>query len=150
MPNKDEATDRLRARILGSWRMISWTRKLVGSEGEADALGADPFGYLNYSPDGRVMVFVLRADLPRPSTHSPSMAEKAALFDSMFAYVGTYEVQADRVLHTLDGSWNEWWTGTVQTRLLSFESGHLVYRTPETVDPMDGKLCTYKVTFERA
>ena len=68
----------------------------------------------------------------------------------MFAYVGTYVVENDRVIHTLEGSWNELWTGTQQTRLLSFESGRLIYTTPETVDPMDGKICTYKVTFEQA
>ena len=68
----------------------------------------------------------------------------------MFAYVGTYAVESDRVVHTLDGSWNELWTGTQQTRFLNFDSGNLIYTTPETIDPMDGKLCTYKVTFERA
>jgi hypothetical protein len=130
--------------------MLSWTRRLVQSGEESDALGPDPFGYLNYSPDGRVMVFVLRSGRSRPVANPPSDAEKLALFDSMFAYVGSYEVQADRVIHTLDGSWNELWTGTKQNRLLTFEVEHLVYGTPETVDPMDGKLCTYKVTFERA
>ena len=75
---------------------------------------------------------------------------KVALFDTMLAYVGTYVVEADRVVHTLDGSWNELWTGTRQTRFLSFEDGNLIYSTPETVDPMNGKLCTYKVSFERA
>jgi hypothetical protein len=30
----------------------------------------------------------------------PSPEEKIALFDSLFAYVGTYEVRGDRVIHT--------------------------------------------------
>lgn len=140
----------LSERILGTWRMLAWTRTLVPSGEESDSLGPNPFGYINYATEGRVMVFVLRSARQKPSTHLPSAAEKIALFDSMFAYVGKYEVEADRVIHTLDGSWNELWTGTRQTRLLSFEDGHLVYGTPETVDPMDGKLCTYKVAFERA
>jgi hypothetical protein len=130
--------------------MLAWTRRLAASGEESDALGPNPFGYINYAPDGRVMVFVLRSGRRRPSANPPSDAEKVALFDTMFAYVGTFEVQSDRVIHTLDGSWNELWTGTRQTRLVSFEDGRLVYTTPETVDPMDGKLCTYKVTFERA
>jgi hypothetical protein len=117
---------------------------------ESDALGPNPFGYINYAPDGHVMVFVLRNDRPRPSANPPSENEKSALFDTMFAYVGTYVVEADRVVHTLTGSWNELSTGTRQTRFLSFEGDHLVYTTPETIDPMDAKLCTYKVTFERA
>lgn len=145
-----QSTDKLRERIQGTWRIVAWTRKLTESGEEADALGPDPFGYLNYAPDGRVMVFVLRSGRRRPSANPPTEKEKIALFDSMFAYVGTYFVEADSVIHTLDGSWNELWTGTRQTRFLSFEGSNLVYTTPETIDPMDGKVCTYKVTFERA
>jgi hypothetical protein len=32
---------------------------------------------------------------------------------------------------------------------MALEGTRLVYSTPETVDPMDGKLCTYEVTFSR-
>jgi len=130
--------------------MVAWKRRLVASGEESDALGPNPFGYINYAPDGRLMVFVLRSGRPRPASTPPTKEEKVALFDSMFAYVGTYVVEHDRVIHTLDGSWNELWTGTRQVRMLSFENGNLIYTTAETVDPMDGKLCTYKVTFERA
>ena len=150
MPFKAHSAVTLSERILGTWRMLAWTRTLVPSGEESDALGPDPFGYINYAPAGRVMVFVLRSGRQSPSTNLPSAAEKVALFDSMFAYVGEYKVEADRVIHILDGSWNELWTGTRQTRFLSFEDGYLIYTTPETVDPMDGRLCTYKVTFERA
>jgi hypothetical protein len=136
--------------IIGTWRMLSWKRILVESGAESDALGRDPFGYINYSPDGRLMVFVLKSGRPKPKTSPPTAEERLALFDSLFAYVGTYTVENDRVIHKLDGSWNEVWTGTTQTRMLSFQGGHLIYTTPETVDPMDGKLCTYRVEFERA
>jgi hypothetical protein len=139
-----------RRRLLGTWRMLSWKRMLIPSGEESDALGPDPFGYINYAPDGRLMVFVLKSGRPRPQSCPPSAQEKIALFDSLFAYVGSYEVQAEGVIHTLDGSWNELWTGTRQTRLLSFDGDRLIYTTPETIDPVDGKLCTYRVEFERA
>jgi hypothetical protein len=150
MSNDTHAVPELGSRLLGTWRMLSWKRVLVPSGDESDALGPSPFGYISYAPDGRLMVFVLKSGRPRPQSNPPSPAEKIALFDSLFAYVGSYEVQGDRVIHTLDGSWNELWTGTKQTRLLSFDGQHLIYTTPETVDPMDGKLCTYRVEFERA
>lgn len=140
----------LRERIVGTWHMLSWTRRLVPSGEESDALGPSPFGYLNYAPDGRLMVFVLKSGRPKPQSAPLSNEDKVALFDSLFAYTGTYEVLDDRVIHTLDGSWNELWTGTTQTRLLSFEGERLVYTTPETVDPMDGRRCVYRVEFERA
>ncbi|MDF2463894.1 MAG: hypothetical protein K0Q43_2129, partial [Ramlibacter sp.] len=31
-----------------------------------------------------------------------------------------------------------------------FDNERLIYTTAETVDPMDGQRCTYRVTFERA
>jgi hypothetical protein len=122
----------------------------VNSGSESEPLGPRPFGYINYAPDGRMMVFVTRSGRPIPRPNPPSPEEKSVLFDSLFAYVGSYEVHPDRVIHTLDGSWNELWTGTSQTRLLSFEGDHLIYTTPETIDPMDGQLCIYRVEFERA
>jgi Lipocalin-like domain len=140
----------LHQRIIGTWRMLSWIRSLVPSGEQSNALGPDPFGYINYAPDGRVMVFVVKSGRPRPKGSTPTAEEKVALFDTLFAYVGSYTVEADRVIHRLDGSWNELWTGTTQTRLLSFEDGKLIYSTPETVDPMDGRLCTFRVEFERA
>lgn len=137
-------------RILGTWRMESWTRRRSDTGEVTEALGPAPFGYMNYSADGRMMVFVLKSARSRPISTLPNNEEKIALFDSMFAYVGTYAVEADRVVHTIDGSWNELWTGTRQVRFIAFRDGRLVYTTPETIDPMDGALCTYEVTFSRS
>ena len=147
MPSQTSAFS---ANIIGTWRMLSWRRLVVGTNEQTDALGPNPFGYINYAPDGRLMVFVLKGERPKPKSNPPTVEEKLALFDTLFAYVGTYTVEQDRVIHKLDGSWNELWTGTTQTRLLSFVDGKLIYTTPETADPMDGKLCTYRVEFERA
>ncbi|PHQ55783.1 MAG: hypothetical protein COA29_04755 [Porticoccus sp.] len=150
MSNDTRLSSDLPTRLLGTWRMLSWKRVLVSSGEESDVLGPNPFGYISYAPDGRLMVFVLKSGRPKPKSSPPSPEEKIALFDSLFTYVGSYEVLADRVIHTLDGSWNELWTGTKQTRLLSFSGENLIYTTPETIDPVDGRLCTYRVEFERA
>lgn len=145
-----EPSTALQQKLVGTWRMLSWKRRVVASGDESDALGPSPFGYINYAPDGRLMVFVLKSGRPRPRGQTPTAEEKIALFETLFAYVGSYAVEEGRVIHKVDGSWNELWTGTTQTRLLSFEDGRLVYLTPETVDPMDGQLCVYRVVFERA
>ena len=145
-----DSPSHLRQKLVGTWRMLSWRRRLVATGEESDALGPNPFGYINYAQDGRLMVFVLKSGRPRPRGRIPTAEEKIALFDSLFAYVGSYTVEQDHVVHALDGSWNELWTGTTQTRFVSFDDGRLVYRTSETVDPMDGQLCVYRVEFERA
>ncbi|MCM2253820.1 MAG: lipocalin-like domain-containing protein [Ramlibacter sp.] len=149
MSSNDDRAASLRDKLLGSWRMISWTRKLSATGEESDALGPHPIGYISYAHDGRVMVLVLKRDRPRPASGIPSEKEKIGLYDTMFAYCGTYDVEEGQVIHTIDASWNENWTGTRQIRLLSFEAGRLVYTTHDTTDPMDGKQCTYRVMFER-
>jgi len=37
-------------------------------------------GYVNYAPDGRVMVFVVKGGRSRPASNPPTDAEKVALF----------------------------------------------------------------------
>lgn len=135
--------------LLGTWKMKSWTRKLVGSDAESDAFGPNPIGFINYAADGRMMVLVVRSDRQVPASPQLTPLEKIALFDSMFAYCGTFTMDAGKVVQSLDASWNHLWTGTKQTRLLDLDKESLKYTTSETVDPMDGKRCTYAVTFER-
>ena len=138
-----------REALLGTWRMLSCTRTLVDSGEESDAFGPNPIGYVNYAPDGRVMVLVLKSGRAAPAASVLTAPEKVALFDSMFAYCGTYVVDEEKVVHSLDASWNEQWTGTRQTRFLNFEDGLLIYTTSEMTDPMDGQQCTYTVVFEK-
>jgi hypothetical protein len=145
----DQQGNALRTQILGTWRMQAWTRRVVETGEVTNALGPHPYGYIHYAEDGRMMVFVLKSGRPRPASSPPTNEEKIALFDSMLAYAGTYIVESDRVIHTLDGSWNELWTGTQQIRYMTLQGGQLIYRTPETADPMDGRLSTYEVTFSR-
>src|SRR5208337_3361603 len=110
-----EATPLTREFLLGSWRMISWTYTVVETGEKRDALGPNPRGFIVYTPE-RVMVLVLKNDRRRPSGLLPTDDEKLALYDSMFAYSGAYTVKPDRVVHHLDMSWNETWSGTEQVR----------------------------------
>lgn len=74
-----QSTEALRERILGTWRMLAWKRRVVESGEASDAIGPDPIGYINYAPDSRVMVFVLRRGRPRPASDLPTEKEKVAL-----------------------------------------------------------------------
>ena len=78
--------------VLGSWRMISWTYRVVATGEKRDALGQDPRGFIVYTPE-RVMILVLNNHRKRPLRLPPADDEKIALFDTMFAYSGTYTVE---------------------------------------------------------
>ncbi|MGC1579140.1 MAG: lipocalin-like domain-containing protein [Beijerinckiaceae bacterium] len=135
--------------LLGAWRMTSWTYEIVETGEKRDALGADPRGWIVYSPE-RVMVLVLKSDRKKPAELIPTPDEKLALYDTMFAYSGTYTVKSDRVIHHLDMSWNEAWTGTEQVRFCKIEGNILTYMSAPAKNPLDGNEVVHTVKFERA
>ena len=142
--------DEPRERLLGTWKMVSWTTEDLISGEKSPGLGDNPEGYITYSPEGRVMVLVLRSDRAKPAGLVPTNAEKIALYDSMFAYSGTFSVDDERVLHYIDMSWNEVWTGTTQIRFLRLQGDQLTYISAPSRSPMNDRDCVHTVTFRRA
>ena len=142
--------DALAECILGNWKMMSWQVEDLASGEIRDALGPDPHGYITYTPDGRVIVLILKASRPKPAALVPTYEEKLALYESMFAYAGTYTVDAEKVVHYIDMSWNQSWTGTSQIRFLRLEGDRLTYLGAPARNPMNGRDCVHKVVFERS
>ena len=92
------------------------TRDVATGE-RKDALDRHPRGIVVYTPE-RVTFLIVKDDRIRPERLPPPDEEKIALFDSMFAYSGSYTVESDRVIHHVDISWNEAWSGTDQVAVL--------------------------------
>ena len=44
--------------LLGTWKMLSWTRMTVATGEVKDALGPDPIGYIAFHADGRMKAYV--------------------------------------------------------------------------------------------
>ena len=86
---------------------MSAVREDVSSGAKTDLLGANPVGYINYAPDGRMMVINVGGERPKPAAASATSAEAAALFRSMTSYAGTYTIDGDEITHHVDVSWNE-------------------------------------------
>jgi hypothetical protein len=136
-------------RLLGTWRMLAWTRELLATGERSDAFGADPVGYITYGADGRVMVLVVKSDRQPPRALVATPEEKLALYDSLFGYAGTYSFDGKKVVHHIDVSWNQAWTGTDQIRFCTLDGTRLTYVGAPARDPGDGQECVYTVTFEK-
>ena len=78
--------------ILGSWRMKSWVTTDVATGERRDALGQSVRGFALYTPE-RVMFLILKNNRKPPERLPPSDEEKIALYDTMFAYSGSYTVE---------------------------------------------------------
>ena len=138
----------LRNTLLGSWTLISWTYVILETGEKRDALGPNPTGSLVYTPE-RVTVFVLKTDRKKPMSLIPTAEEKIALYDTLFAYAGTYTVHPDRIIHHLDMSWNEFSTGSEQVRFYKLQGNRLTLTSPPAKKPFDGKEAVHEVLWER-
>lgn len=134
--------------LIGSWRMMAWTRTSVATGETTDALGPSPIGYIAYHPDGRMMAAVFRRDRPAPNAAGWSAAEKAALFDDMLAYVASYTLEEDRVVHHVDGAWNPNWGGDL-SRPFTLEGDRLVISGAPGRDPATGEEVVYRMVFRK-
>jgi hypothetical protein len=79
---------------------------------------------------------------------TPSDNERMALYDTMFAYAGTYSLEAGKVIHHVDVSWNEVWTGTDQARLFELNGNTLTLMT-DVIDPASATEARYVVVWEK-
>jgi hypothetical protein len=136
-------------RLIGTWRLLSAVREERPSGVKTDLFGADPVGFLNYSPDGRMLTLLVRRDRKRPAGYPISSEEAAGLFRSLMSYAGTWEVKGDEVFHHVDASANELWTGNTQQRFLRLDGDRLSLSTPVSPDPIDGKISIRSMLWER-
>jgi hypothetical protein len=134
--------------LLGTWRMLSWTRTSVATGEVKDALGPNPIGYIAYHADGRMMAFVQRRDRPVPKGQL-TREEKADLFDSMLAYTASYRTEGDTVVHTVDGSWNPAWGKTPLIRPFKLDGDRLVISGAPGWDPVTGEEVVYRMEFRK-
>jgi len=62
----------------------------------------------------------------------------------MGAYSGRYTVEGDKVVHRVDVSWNEAWTGTDQVRFVKVEGDRLTITTAPGKNPITGAQTTWR------
>lgn len=125
--------------LLGTWRLVSYSREIVGTGERIDIFGARPRGVLNYAPDGRMMLVIVHENQYVPRDLILSSDEKIKLYDSFIAYAGTYTVADGKIVHHIDAAWNQTWTGTNQTRFYTIEGNRLTLKTAVARGPADGE-----------
>jgi Lipocalin-like domain len=133
--------------LLGTWKLKSYV-VTTAARGRSTPYGENPTGYLSYSADGRMQAIGAASGRIVPATHTPPDYERVALHDTMFAYAGTYSVEAGRVIHHVDISWNEVWNGTDQVRFYEV-NGNTLTLTSRAVDPTSGTGALYVVVWEK-
>jgi hypothetical protein len=131
--------------LLGTWKLKSYVITTAAGE-RSTPYGENPTGYLSYSLDGRMQAIGAAHGRVVPAGPTPPDNERVALHDTMFAYAGTYSVEAGKVIHHVDISWNEVWTGTDQIRLFEV-NGNILTLTTRATDPASDTETHYAVVW---
>ena len=135
--------------LLGSWKLRSLTRVDADTGRLFNPFGINPVGYLNYSPDGRMMAILLAENRAAPGGPIPSDSEAAGLFKTMVAYTGTFTVEGNQVTHNVDASWNEAWTGTQLIRFSKLDGSTLTLTTAPARGALGGPVGVATLVWER-
>jgi len=141
--------DAVKHKFVGTWKLISYVREEIPSGIKTETMGPHPSGYLIYTAGGRMMAIFTSTDRHKPAVADPTPRESEELYKSLVSYTGTYTVQADKIIHHVDVSWNETWTGTEQTRFYKFDGDRLSLATTPSLDPVEGKMSVRTLVWER-
>jgi hypothetical protein len=133
--------------LVGTYRLIS-TTQTVEATGQVTEFGHNSIGYIMYGADGRMMALVGDNDRPLRDPKDLDEKTKAMLFDTMGGYGGTYTFDGKKVVHHIDISTRQLFTGTDQVRYVEKRGNQLVY-TAKGPSPRDGVPVVMTVVWEK-
>ena len=138
-------------KLLGTWKLVSYVGEEIPSGAKSDVMGLRPSGYINYSPDGRMIVIIVGSARKKPVGPVATQEEAQDLIRSMLAYAGTYTVDSSvkTVTHHVEISWDQSRTGASQVRTYKLDGDRLTLITQPSNDPATGKQTVRTLVWER-
>jgi hypothetical protein len=134
-------------RLIGVWKLLSFQTEFQDGKPPRAMLGEHPSGYLILTKEGRMMSVIEGENRKVPATES----DRANLLNSLVAYSGTYRVDSNQWILSVDVAWNPAWDGTVQVRGFELAGNRLTVRSPwqQAVNFPGASLSRGIVVFER-
>lgn len=124
-----------RRRLVGTWQLVRWF--ITYEDGSVtEPLGPAAEGLLVYTEDGWMSAALMAAGRQRLTRRNPReapVAERAAAFDTFFAYSCRWRVVGDSVEHSVTLSHNPALVGTVQVRRIQMRGRQLTLSAREPV-----------------
>ena len=125
--------------LVGTWKLKSYLREVAATGERYNERGEHPNGYLAYSADGRMYAIITWENRIAPRDVVPTNDERVKLFSTMISYAGTYAFDAEKVVHHVDISWNQNWTGTEQVRFYKLDGDTLTITSAPAKNFTDGR-----------
>ena len=97
--------------LVGTYELISSTRKVLDTGEVLDTWGKDPKGFIMYGKDRRMLALVVYGERPKPEIGKMNISSVPIYSAQCCPTAGT-KFDGNKVEHHIDISWNEVWTGT--------------------------------------
>jgi hypothetical protein len=136
-------------RVVGTWKLVSVSSQTDKGNLKKDIFGASSMGFLNYTPEGRVMIFAGdgRKPLSVADIVSAPVEERAQAYSTFVAYAGRYTFTGDKMLHHVEVASLQNDVNTEQVRFAKLEGDRLALRTQPIL--RDVVLQTFEFVWER-
>ena len=134
--------------IAGVWKLKKYSRRFLDTgEVRNDML---PQAYILYTPGGYMMSITVEDNRRPPAGEVLTDDDRVRLFKSIIsASSGTYAIEGDTVIHHVELSWNEAWTGTKQVRRFAVNGDELTIETTPRTAGTDTRQFINTLTWER-
>lgn len=151
LDREDVARSSVAARLVGTWRLVSFAYVLANGA-SIETYGKAPVGMLMYDAKGNMMAQIVNPDRPKFASgdrRSGTLDELHAAIEGCIAYFGAYTIdeRRARVIHYEHGDVFPNAVGTKQIRYYRFEGDRLVLDVPPIM--LGGERATARVVWER-
>jgi hypothetical protein len=106
--------------LVGTYKVVSHVVLVDGTPNEP--LGKAPHGYLVLTPT-RAIIFYTSEN----RKFGTSVADKAALLDTLAGWSGTYRIEGKKLIVRVDAHWAESWNGKDQVRNWTLSDNRLTW-----------------------
>jgi len=134
------------ATIVGSWKVVSYDIEFQNSGERRPFLGAQPRGYLIFTPQGRVISYLEAEGRKALATDE----ECVDAYWTIVAYTGKYRLEGNKWITSVDGAWNIELVGTELERTFELKGNSLSVTSSWRPLRYDTRLSRVRLTFERA
>jgi lipocalin-like protein len=138
-----------RERLIGTWKLVEGVNEDLATGEKTNVYNGVAMGFITYGADGRIMAIVVDSGRKKPAGSVATGPEAEALFRTMTAYAGSYTMKEGQIIHHVDASWNETWTGSDQIRNYKFDGDRLSLATAPSPNPFTGKMSVRTFVWEK-
>ena len=139
---------RLRERLIGAWKLVSYVEKPVDGSAPFCPMGEDPQGIIMYTPDGYMSAQLMHPERPKFASGDWFRGSDAEIKEEALGYIaysGPFHTDEEKhtLTHSMFASLFPNWLGQTQPRVVKIEGDMLHLSTAAPIVSGGEKTMSY-------